>query len=44
MLELIGIPKTKKKKKKQNEFLERKQFHRGEKERKKQKERIRRKE
>lgn len=31
MLELIGIPKTKKK---QNNFLDRKQFYRGEKERK----------
>lgn len=33
MLELIGIPKTKtKKKKNRTNFLERKQFHRGEKE------------
>lgn len=44
MLELIGIPKTKtKKKKNRTNFLERKQFHRGEKE-KKQKEQVRRKE
>lgn len=41
MLELIGIPKTKtKKKKNRTNFLERKQFHRGEKERTSQKERI----
>lgn len=44
MLELIGIPKTKtKKKKNRTNFLERKQFHRGEKE-KNQKEQVRRKE